>query len=448
MTSQSILKYYVFVAVILWSDVLFSALKFASIRRLTKSALNVHVDRGIQQQSNFTTEFLTFKISDVLNENKYLDSIKTLPNKFDTMEQWSRSFDVHIFEEYRSILQQEIEKAAFLVPSPSSLSLSIETYRSPSPTFGDKVDSSCTISDREGGPLENITECACVFVKSANYSEQDGFPSKLLPNFTAKIREDKDFPGQDYFNLEYLYTEDSARFENEDGVDWVMFIFTGAPTIPIERIYNGLLNYDFPADQRFHHELCECSTTNGLTESSSTTMSELDHYHSNQLMLSKLNPSQRDAILTVFSSLLLKIGPRIQIIHGPPGTGKTATLVSLIGTVLSCEMESYKVIACAPTNQATCELARRSLTLTHPSNSHVKLHQLVLVGNRDRLIMTAEGKEDSMYIHSRVKRIHEAMSGWHAVTTAIVYQLFVSQQINPNPTNHQHSSSNRDYETH
>ena len=52
------------------------------------------------------------------------------------------------------------------------------------------------------------------------------------------------------------------------------------------------------------------------------------------------------------------------MVHGPPGTGKTATLVSLLSTLLMARDGPSgrvgRVWVAAPTNQAVCELARRA----------------------------------------------------------------------------------------
>lgn len=63
-----------------------------------------------------------------------------------------------------------------------------------------------------------------------------------------------------------------------------------------------------------------------------------------------LNNSQNDAINHIISS------KDISIIHGPPGTGKTTTLVSAIARL--CDIE-YQVLVCAPSNTAVDLLTER-----------------------------------------------------------------------------------------
>lgn len=86
---------------------------------------------------------------------------------------------------------------------------------------------------------------------------------------------------------------------------------------------------------------------------------------------SPLNPSQQKVLLHVASSTINSssasqhtasalISSSISLVQGPPGTGKTATLTKLL-SVLGCT--GSRVLACAPTNVAVCQLAARYLQL-------------------------------------------------------------------------------------
>ena len=63
-----------------------------------------------------------------------------------------------------------------------------------------------------------------------------------------------------------------------------------------------------------------------------------------------LNPSQQDAVRFALAA------QDLAIIHGPPGTGKTTTLVELIGQAID---RGDKVLACAPSNTAVDNLLER-----------------------------------------------------------------------------------------
>lgn len=63
----------------------------------------------------------------------------------------------------------------------------------------------------------------------------------------------------------------------------------------------------------------------------------------------KLNESQNEALQGILDA------EDFAIVHGPPGTGKTTTLVETIGEILK---EEKQIMVCAPSNAATDHLAR------------------------------------------------------------------------------------------
>lgn len=79
--------------------------------------------------------------------------------------------------------------------------------------------------------------------------------------------------------------------------------------------------------------------------------------------LPALNPSQNEAV-----NLILQ-AEDVAIIHGPPGTGKTTTLVAAIAELVK---ENKKVLVCAPSNAAvdflTLKLAEKSLKTVRVGN--------------------------------------------------------------------------------
>ncbi|KIV97470.1 hypothetical protein PV10_01221 [Exophiala mesophila] len=76
-----------------------------------------------------------------------------------------------------------------------------------------------------------------------------------------------------------------------------------------------------------------------------------------------LNDSQKDAIRFALAS------PDVALIHGPPGTGKTYTLIELILQLLK---QKLRVLVCGPSNISVDNIVER-LALTSPSTPIVRL---------------------------------------------------------------------------
>lgn len=112
---------------------------------------------------------------------------------------------------------------------------------------------------------------------------------------------------------------------------------------------------------------------------STTILSEL-------LIKECLNISQRNAISHVFMNCLY-----FSLIHGPPGTGKTQTIVSMIKMLfhpqittlirqkLSFNKNKPRVLICAPSNAAVDEIARRIIISSPKDQFHQKLN-LIRIG--------------------------------------------------------------------
>ncbi len=79
---------------------------------------------------------------------------------------------------------------------------------------------------------------------------------------------------------------------------------------------------------------------------------QFDSIESSGFMDSGLNASQREAVCFALSAR------DVAVIHGPPGTGKTTTLIELIRQVVK---KGCKVLACAPSNLGVDNLFERLL---------------------------------------------------------------------------------------
>ena len=77
---------------------------------------------------------------------------------------------------------------------------------------------------------------------------------------------------------------------------------------------------------------------------------DVSKFKSDFLEDSSLNASQRDAVKFALAS------PEVALIHGPPGTGKTHTLIELILEMLKLNL---RILVCAPSNVAVDNIVER-----------------------------------------------------------------------------------------
>ncbi|PKI40570.1 hypothetical protein CRG98_039044 [Punica granatum] len=163
-----------------------------------------------------------------------------------------------------------------------------------------------------------------------------------------------------------------------------------------------------------------CTDFSGEEECSLCTVQSDDFCKENLTgkLLNDLNESQAEAILTCLRKIRCQHKPVLELIWGPPGTGKTkATAIMLLSLLrLKC-----RTVVCAPTNVSVIEIASRVVHLMRGSAS---LGDLLLFGNKERL--KVEGLEvEDICLHNRVDRITECTApttGWkYCISSAITF---------------------------
>ena len=106
----------------------------------------------------------------------------------------------------------------------------------------------------------------------------------------------------------------------------------------------------------------------------------------------KLNSSQRDALK------LIQASEDVAIVHGPPGTGKTTTLISAIERIV---VKEHQVLVCAPSNVAVDLLAER---LDARGLKVVRTGHISRV-NEELLSLTLDQQVSEHPEHKQIKRI-------------------------------------------
>ncbi|XVF85504.1 hypothetical protein PTKIN_Ptkin17bG0122900 [Pterospermum kingtungense] len=159
----------------------------------------------------------------------------------------------------------------------------------------------------------------------------------------------------------------------------------------------------------------------------SSEIGEASHENFLTGLISQLNESQKKAFLVCLNKIQCNHKPHVELIWGPPGTGKTKTVSVLLFTLLSMK---YRTLTCSPANIAITEVAARVLKMVKESKKACSvaddqvcsLADILLFGNKERLNVDNEIKE--IFLDYRVKRLTECfgpLGWWHCFTSMIIF---------------------------
>ena len=137
----------------------------------------------------------------------------------------------------------------------------------------------------------------------------------------------------------------------------------------------------------------------------------------------KLNDSQLNAVLDCLSaSQEYQKDSTIKLIWGPPGTGKTSTISTMLWALL---IKKRRTLSCAPTNTAITEITSRLLKLVREfSSDDWSLGDLVLIGNKNR--MKIDDNLSGVFLDDRVDRLLKCfapLTGWRSCLHSMMYLL-------------------------
>ncbi|VFQ99746.1 unnamed protein product [Cuscuta campestris] len=101
----------------------------------------------------------------------------------------------------------------------------------------------------------------------------------------------------------------------------------------------------------------------------------------------------------------------VSLIWGPPGTGKTKTVASLLSVLLQMKC---RTLTCTPTNVAVIGVAKRLLELTRGGLSY-GLGDIVVFGNKERMKVDDDSNLQDVFLDYRVGALERCLSpfvGW------------------------------------
>lgn len=160
-----------------------------------------------------------------------------------------------------------------------------------------------------------------------------------------------------------------------------------------------------------------CLQAGGNCESCSLNVNNEVKEKFGKTLLSKLNESQLGSILASTSKIGCIHNSSVELVWGPPGTGKTMMLSSLLYILLRMNL---RTLICAPTNIAIAELASRVTSLLRNSAEtenekclSCPLGDILIFGNKDRLDVRSDIEE--IFLDYRAEKLLDCFvpqTGW------------------------------------
>nr|GMD32508.1 putative helicase magatama 3 [Ipomoea batatas] len=156
-----------------------------------------------------------------------------------------------------------------------------------------------------------------------------------------------------------------------------------------------------------------------------------------------MNESQANAVLTCLERVKCDQISHVDLIWGPPGTGKTSTISILLFMLLK---KKCRTLVCAPTNVAITQVASRVVKLVYESFKDEPLKEnllcpvgdVLLFGNKDRLKLGVGTEE--IFLDYRAEKLCECLGlkGWrHCILSTIHfledcvsdYEIYVDNEL-------------------
>ncbi|KAL6652177.1 hypothetical protein ACP70R_011102 [Stipagrostis hirtigluma subsp. patula] len=134
-----------------------------------------------------------------------------------------------------------------------------------------------------------------------------------------------------------------------------------------------------------------------------------------------LNASQLKAVADCVSAMD-DYSSSIKLLWGPPGTGKTKTISTILWSML---VKGRKALACAPTNTAVLEVATRIVNLVGQSTDGgvCFLNDITLFGNNNNMKIDHDNDLSVIFLDSRAERLLPCFvpnTGWRHCLCSLI----------------------------
>ncbi|KAF8020983.1 hypothetical protein BT93_G1409 [Corymbia citriodora subsp. variegata] len=382
-------------------------------------------NRRRDDPNDLTDIVFSWSLHDILNENLYHDRVETIPETFQSVQHYLGSFVYPLLEETRASLCSSLENISSL---PFTEIYDFAECKGSGNSYAVRAGRWSNESNTRGkgtyktlpGDILILTDAKLATVPDLERSGRRWvFASVRM--IEGDYEEDKATSSTN-FKVEALLNHE---VHNPWRPKYAIFLIN---IVTNRRIWNALhmsLNLDIVKEVLCTDLVADKVSNLCITKGNGSASESLD-----ERLCHDLNESQKKAVGACLNKLQCENKPSVELIWGPPGTGKTKTVATLLFTLLR---RKHRTTVCASTNVAIKEVASRVLKLLKESDSGTStetesslsyLGDVLVFGNKERLKVDSDIEE--IYLEHRVDCVAECLSmviGWQQCLTSMIDTL-------------------------
>ncbi|KAI4299679.1 hypothetical protein L6164_033113 [Bauhinia variegata] len=370
----------------------------------------------------------SWTIKDVLDDYLYKDKVKNIPDTFSSTTEYMFSFIPALIEETRADLSSAFKGVS---RAPFCEIWAVEgnkDFKSPKQLFYDillrRTDDNYDVKD------------------IGKYEPESG-DLIAFTDIRPKRIDDLQRPGKS-FHIAYVHGSrggstdkitilSSKHMEIQRGTGSIYAIYLLNMTTNL-RIWKALISGLKGAEMNLIRKVLQADPSNG--GNCSICSSGVEHGLAvsrvqNLTSSHNLNEAQEEAVSSCVTMRKCHHSENIKLIWGPPGTGKTKTVASLLFALLKLKT---RTLTCAPTNPAVLTVAARLLDLVKDSLEFETygLGDIVLSGNSSRMKVDEHRTLRDVFLDYRVEKLRKCFaqhSGWKHYFESMIGLLENPQQL-------------------
>ncbi|KAK6921421.1 DNA2/NAM7 helicase, helicase domain, partial [Dillenia turbinata] len=388
--------------------------------------------KGKGSESGLVDLVFSWSLQDIRNEDLYKSKVEKIPLSFQSVSHYLGSYHFPLLEETRAELSSAME---LISRAPYAQVISLEESKPYGTSLYNLIVDSWKNKHIGSGKKPYRTLPGDIFiiidakVESVSDIEHPGRAWTLA--WVPKLTDEE----------EYCMKVKAAKvIDTMSKTLYVIFLInlTTNNRIWMSLHLNGNMNIIKPIS-------CVDSMVEEICDSCSLYSNAMWAEKLSSRLSPTLNDSQKQAVLTSLCKLNCDHKSSVELIWGPPGTGKTKTVSMLLWSILGM---NYRILSCAPTNIAITELATRVVKLLKESSgvnstrgiSICSLGNVLLFGNEDRL--KVKGELEEIFVDHRVDRLAQCFgpsTHWkHSIASMVDtlencvchYQVFLENELN------------------